>query len=747
MEKMSRKKALNTVFTVIFIGIILTFSLLFLTTATLTAENSISDSYFNGSEVERSIFSPFDDACLKNKSFYDLINEYEYRVFKDISDRDVICGDNGFLFNADTNDYGYNYIDDYTGKITLSRDQLDHFHKYVEMRSRAYENFGSKYVLAVIPNSQTVYGELMPSYLGEISENTVLSQVGEYLEMQDFVGFVDLSDAMNEGKQYGQLYNNTENTVNAMGAYVAYSGIIEYIKTVCDDEINLLAREHFELQTRITDGKALAKKVGLDSLIKNRTIYISDSNEHIYTLVELFGDFETTYTKYEYRPNASDTVVLIECAREWDKVQLMPYFSSTFSRASYRVTHKYSRSAVANLIPDVVVQVIREDELISVLDDDLAASYNDGLEPGQNPYKTTAAADIACTKIGERLYCVTGTVERGAKITLFGDGINPVTATELDGRFFAEVTVNNPSVATQICVSVHTEGKSISDISYAIISSEDKATKGSVLVGKGSMLYKNDYDVSPVPDDAVILNFNNKVKEYFGDINSSDTNTIFLLVPEKISVYEDSLSENLSADALDLQVKRMILNRALSQSGVLLIDGAEPLRARALLSKLYYQTYDKLTDTGSYYLYRELMTRISKEYPSAAPHPIDSGSYILTRRRMGAGELAEELGFTSRMLSETAVTIDVKGSFEFDHNYSGKIDMMGEFVTYKNDADLPSALVIRDGDSDKIVEMMADNFSMMYVLEKGATEIPEYVNLENFDYVIVIASEIDIDIE
>ena len=376
MEKMSRKKALNTVFTVVIIGIFLTFSLLFALTAMLTPDLSISDSYFGGGEVKTSIFSPYDDACLKNKSFYKLINEYEYRAFHNISDRRIICGSDGFLFNAGTNESGYNYIDDYTGKITLSEEQLDRFHKYIEMRSRAYENFGGKYVLAVIPNAQTVYSECMPSYLGGMSNNTMLRQISAYLEKQSFEGFVDLSDDMIKGKQYGQLYNNTENTVNAMGAYVAYSGILEHVTEIYGEDVDILDGDYFKLQTRITDGKALAKHVGLDSIIKNKTIYISNSNELIYTLVELFGDFETTYTKYEHKENVSDLTVLVECACEWDKVQLMPYFSSTFFRASYRITHKYNRSAVINSVPDVVVQVIREDELFTILNEYLVSSYN-----------------------------------------------------------------------------------------------------------------------------------------------------------------------------------------------------------------------------------------------------------------------------------------------------------------------------------------------------------------------------------
>ena len=154
MEKMTRKKALNTVFAVIFIGTILTFSIFFATTALFSSKSTVSDRYFDGSEPRENVFSVFDNACLRNKGFYEFINRYEYKIFNHIPESDVVSGKNGFLFNANTNEYGYNYLDDYSGDIRLTSEQLDRFLKYIEMRGRAYENFGCEYVLAVIPNAQ-----------------------------------------------------------------------------------------------------------------------------------------------------------------------------------------------------------------------------------------------------------------------------------------------------------------------------------------------------------------------------------------------------------------------------------------------------------------------------------------------------------------------------------------------------------------------------------------------------------------
>ena len=751
MEKMTRKKALETVFTVIFVGIILSFSLTFAVTAMLTPEESVSEHYFDGSEGSTGIFSGFDDACLKNKNFYSVINEYEYRVFNNIPNREVIGGDGEFLFNGDTNEHGYNYIDDYTGKIKLTPEQLDRFHRYIEMRSRAYENIGAKYALAVIPNAQTVYGEYMPEYIGRISDETMLGQISSYFEAEGFDKLIDLRGAMTEGKKYGQLYNNTENTVNAIGAYAAYSGIIGHVESVFGGEIAELSEDYFVLGTRITDGKTLAKRADLESIIRNKTIYLSDVNERIYTLVELFGGLETTYVKHEHKSSASDITVFVECTQEWDKIQLMPYFSSTFYRSSYKVSHNYDKSAVESFSPDMVVQVIREDELWSILNGEIISSYNDGLEHGQNPYQTMAATEVASARIGKGTYCVTGVVEAGAEVTLFGDGLETVNAAVVDGRFLAVINVEDESTATQICISVKSGDKSMSDVSYVLISKADKIYyEDSVFVGTNGMMYGNADSEYSVPDDAEIQRFTEKVVNYFADVRSKNdylgVQIIFALLPEKSSVYSDGLSDALK-NKLEARVSnRMILERALGSARVSVIDTIGVLKSRSESSKMYYQTSDRLTDTASYYLYRNIMLTVADRFYYAAPHALDSDRYALSRRSLGAGVFAEAIGFDSTELNESAVRIKVKGRYEYVSD-GGSLDFAGAFSTVHENGDLPTAVIVRDGDCDKIVEMLADNFSTMYVLPKGVTEIPDGILESGVDYVIVLAPEQNIDIK
>ena len=750
MEKMSRKTIFNIICSVIIVGIILSFSLFFLITVIMSDENTVSDKYFVECERDDNLFSVFDDACLKNRSFYELINVYEYRVFNNVLTSELISGDNGFLFDVGENEHGYNYLDDYTGNMVLSAEQLDFLHKYIEIRRTAYGNFGSEYVLVVMPNAQTVYSEYMPEYLGSISSDSMLLQLDRYLEEQGFLNFINLTDAMIEGKTRGQVYNNTENTVNALGAYVAYNEIIKYINSNSDIKVNGLGENYFKLQTRITDGKTLAKKAGLASVIKNKTISISDSNEYIYTLVDLFGELETTYTKYEYRDRVPvDPTVLLEFSNDWDKVQMMPYFSSTFGRASYRVGYTFNRSAVVSASPDVVVQVIREDELLSLMNADIVASYNDGLTIGQHPYKTSTPTEVATAPMGNFIFCVTGVVEQGSEITIFGDGVRPITVEEFDGRFFATVEIENPYIANQICISAKAPNKSLSDIVYALVRSLDiPPVSTGAIVGGNSMIYSSNYNVGSIPPDAVLEGF---IKELTTEIDgikqyAPDAKFIYAVIPEKISVYNSGLGEVLNTQAFELQAKRMLFSRMISNVGGECVDFTALLRKNALGEKLYYQTSDGITDMGNYYMYFELMNALSREFIFFKPNSIDSAKYTLVRQKAIKGELLEYVGTWSGDVTETAVKITVNDKVDY-YQELDKFDITKQFVTYNDDAgeELPVAIVVRDGNTDKMLELMAEHFSVMYVLDKGATEIPTKV-LDSIspDYVIYLTPEVNI---
>ena len=146
--------------------------------------------------------------------------------------------------------------------------------------------------------------------------------------------------------------------------------------------------------------------------------------------------------------------------------------------------------------------------------------------------------------------------------------------------------------------------------------------------------------------------------------------------------------------------------------------------------------------------YREIMQTLSSADPSLRPNELDCPSYTIERGNKTLGEHAAKLGFTIYTFGETSLKISVDGRFEY-HFENDTTDFSGAFMTLNENESLPVAVVIRDsdGDADKTIELLAEHFSLMYVLAEGDTDLPVDVLSDGVDYVIFLTSENKINIQ
>ena len=728
---------------------ILSFALYFILTLTLRPEYNINESYFDNKNAERSGFSDFDDACLKNRSFHEHITETEYKLFGNLFGESVIKGKNGFLFMSGVNESGYDYVADYTGELRLDADELEMIYQYIEMRSHAYENRNIRYYLAVLPNSQTVYSEYMPSVYGERSNDTLLSQIGGYLEQKGFDCFIDLTDDMKNAKGEGVLYNNTENSINALGAYYAYAGIMGFISEDIEElQGRIMERELYKLYTHYTDGKTAAELTGIANVLQNETISMSNATEYMYTTVEIFEDLETTYTKTEYRAEIPlKPSVLLEVTGEWDKIQLKPYFSNTFGMVSYRASHVYSTAALDNSNPSIVLQILHEDELLSIIEPTVSMSYEDGLAPGQDPYKTMKPRSVEHTLSNESTVCITGEVESGSEIRLFGDDIETYTIGEVGGRFVAMISFEDSAVGKEIFISAKVDNKTVSDPVSIITSKDDIAVDATAdaLVGRNSMIYLKDYNAVAIPDpsslDALSLKLEAE-KKRISQLAGEDTKVIYAIIPQKLSVYRSGAPEELTDLISDIETVRSLFRIRLEAAGFDTLDMSSVLIERSLTEKMFAQANEKMTDAAYYYMYREIIEAISEDLTAVTP--IDKESLKSYVYRLSNGRHAVALGFEKYGFIEKTEKLVITNQAEYTQNGSNKgdVDKTKAFVSRRSGEDLPVAIVIRDSSCISLLDLLAEHFSEMYVLDENITTVSDSL-LSSIcpDYVIYLVNE------
>ena len=733
---MSKTKPINVVCAALFAGIILTFTFYFGITS-LTDNRSSED----GSVVSRMTFSDFCYSFYCNDELTVFADKVDYLIFKSIDSKDIILGDNNFLFDAGVHENGYNYLYDYTGNSILSGSELRALSNILSLRQLAYENQGVKYLMVVIPNAQTVYSDYMPSYMGELSGNTRLSQLSEYTEEVGYDFFFNATDLLVTAKTYGKpLYNNTEDSLNSLGEWYLYDAVRAKLEQMYGITGGLVGVSSLDLYTRNTDGKLLARRAGLESVISNETLSLSDSEYTKYTISSYYGTMVRTELTEEYS-SGSDDVVLLEFTNDWDRILMMPYFSNTYSQVAYKNNHQFSGLTVENLRPTVVVQFIHEYELYDLLDSNTLLTYNAGLGLDISPIVTSPPLLISQCSVDDNTVCVAGQTEPDALITVSVNGEVVKTERAIGELFFISVDVGEGKYV-RVSVTAQADDKQASSPIEILLYGDDDAKEKTVEVGHNSQLYSSDYAwLSFLSDDqmmAVREELEQKISRV-KQLTGKDTEYMYLIVPDKLTIYSEDAPDELKEFLPTLNKYRAIVKGVRESAGMTVIDLLSDMKNHTIMERLYSQTDMMWTGFGAYVGYHSLISRISEKFSSVKVHELIDFSAV-TEENVG-GELVTRLGLDGAVISEKYLTLEraFEPQARFEHSGDGAFDITRAFISYVDDDTLPVAIVMRDEYGTEMLENMAEHFSKMIVLREGEfTLSDELISEIKPDYIITI---------
>lgn len=350
---------------VLFIGILLSMTLTFGISATIGSVK-LCDDYYDGVEHEDIVLVSFSDVFYKSPNVRQAITKYDYLLFGNLPHSNVILGKKDFLFEIYDEANDYNFIADYIGdSVPEDKEIADLAHNITSLQDK-YADIGVNCVVAVIPNIHTIYGEMMPDFFGEINSDTRLSRLTQYMVSNNMGRYIDTTDALINAKHYGRLYNNTENSLNALGAYFVYREVMEQLPQEQTRNFNILKPEDLELVSHLTNGKKLARQVGLSDIIENLTVSLSTNFTQMYKVKERRGSVQIVETSEEYsRLLPKEPAFLFEFTseNEWDRILLTDYFSNTIGLCGYRSSITFDPSAVEAVNASTVVIFVHENEL------------------------------------------------------------------------------------------------------------------------------------------------------------------------------------------------------------------------------------------------------------------------------------------------------------------------------------------------------------------------------------------------
>ncbi len=715
---MKRRSHINFLTAIIFLGVICTFTVYFGMTALMSESGDLSVS-------ER-----FSRAVYENESLSRIITEIDFRIFRRVENNNVIVGSDGFLFERADEKSGYEYLLDFRGELEFTDVELEIIKNNIEHRAGAYDNSGAEYILVIVPNSQTVYSEKMPFYHGKISENTRRAQLTRYLKENGIECVLDLTDDLIAAKELGQIYNNTENSLNALGAYAAYDAIVREMAERGIDVASTYKLEGSDFYSRKDPGLSIAGSAQIRHLAPNLTVSLRTDISLDHTATAEYENFLLTKSA-----SNSGAAVLLEYNNEWNRIILQPYFSGTFKTAAYKANHMFSSFANAEAAPNAVIQIIGETELDTLLDSKTAMTYGAGYKnEAQHIMETEIPTVLGSVHLGGGTLCVFGTAERGANVYVGLAGEEPVRERAEDGRFFIKIDLPEGSDSAMIDISAKYGFKKQSEPLRIVLTRTESEVSG-VLVGSNSFLFDKKYNIDGYADAEAAANAFDRAQHLgaIRDITGKSTEYLYALVPTKLTVSRDNAPELLQDTADKLAELRAILPSYVGD-GVKTLD----LTERMLLSKsndLYLKTSNEPTDKGAYEIYCGIIEALQ------LPRIVGTDRLNILKELTPGGKLISSLGLDTTVVHEIRDIYTVRDS-KVTLTFEGEADTTKKYISENEDKSLPTAIIIYDEYGADAVKYLLESFSVAVVNPQGDLWVTAG-DLERIcpDYIIRIVGE------
>lgn len=623
---------------------------------------------------------------------------------------------------------GCNFTDEETQKIV----------KLLEDRKTAYAKDGAEYLLVIIPSVHSASGDSPFDKSGV----TRLEALTEQLSIlgRDYV--IDATEILKDGDI--PAFDNTSDTINSYGAYLLFSGIHglmpEGVRSRSLD-IGVTAEDYECIET---DGGALAISLGLEKAIKNKT-YIPKSGKmpERYERELAEATFYSLCLKPEYDKFIGYCDVVLDIPYNAERTLLTEYFSNAYPRTVYKFDHAYSPSVAETSVPSAVVQFIREDDLCTLLDPDIALTYERRLG-GEQSSVTEAPSIFKLSQVSHGSVMIAGYCEQGASVTVKG-GAADITVKSSYGLFIAQVEAGD---GDHLTVYAEAEGKSVSEgVKISVKAAGGNAR--TAFLGSSSYLYYSETLADYTGGNLVAENELKKGKRYVENLidqiraaSGKETKVIMLVAPNPLTVYPDiASSEHLSLRAD--YTRRDQIRELFDTGSLVLLDIVDYMKKYSDAGKLYYQTDTHWTDIGAFFGYTAILDEVAKDHPSAAPYPLSafervdmlsSGGDLSSFA--GLGGLNENVSFLMPLYESRASGYPEK-PLTINRPETAKA-----FVSHANGEGLPVAYMMRDSYSAQMIPHITEHFSTLYCEEmwKYTPDMDVIAELKP-DYVIIVACE------
>ena len=198
----------------------------------------------------------------------ELFRGTQYRLGLEYRQSDVIRGEDDTLFYRAT-------VENYKGMERFTDDELRVIRDNLTNFFARMEGMGTKSLLYIAPDKEQVYGELMPSDIRVVSEESRADQTAAYLREEIEYPVLYEKDALKALSERFPVYFKTDTHWNELGGYFAARAIREAFTGVSADSGD--PQYHYFPE----DGKDLAAMLGIEEMETEPNTVLIDFNDGV----------------------------------------------------------------------------------------------------------------------------------------------------------------------------------------------------------------------------------------------------------------------------------------------------------------------------------------------------------------------------------------------------------------------------------------------------------------------------------
>lgn len=383
-------------------------------------------------------------------------------------------------------------------------------------------------------------------------------------------------------------------------------------------------------------------------------------------------------------------------------------------------------------------------------------SMQELLDADNNSVKTELPEIVVAETVSDGRGVISGYCEEGAEIFFEWEGMVVGTAISSEGVFMAELNFKTDESPYRVNVYAKAENKGFSEPTQKRLffkTNIDELAQDIVRFGTNGWLFftntEPQYTNNEKLNDKIISSITNRAKNKVDWLkNNKDAKLIYLLAPNPNDIYSEYMPSTIVKGDQSLMTQ---VGAALSEGGATVIDLRDIMMAHKNDDfDLYHKTDSHWTEYAGYFAYKELFDVIAKDFPAAAPRPIDDFEFVRVER--DAGDLYYDLGLSVSDLQikttfanekfDTGVDIEKYLSPTASRINERTMELM-EFSS--GDESKPNLFIMRDSYSVMMFDWIAErsnNVTFMPLWEFGFNT--DELEKHDVDYVIYILCEMNI---